>query len=78
MSTALKLAIANKVHDVDLVIGLVDKSKIELDGNEYDIPSGSKIIVKQNGITESYTRSGKAAVFRMHQEIPLELFERYA
>lgn len=31
MSTALKLAIANKVHDVDLVTGLVDKSKIELD-----------------------------------------------
>lgn len=31
LSTALKLAIANKVHDVDLVTGLVDKSKIELD-----------------------------------------------
>lgn len=31
LNTALKLAIANKVHDVDLVTGLVDKSKIELD-----------------------------------------------
>ncbi|KGR88865.1 phage scaffolding protein [Lysinibacillus boronitolerans] len=33
LNTALKLAIANKVHDVDLVTGLVDKSKIELDDN---------------------------------------------
>lgn len=47
-------------------------------GNEYDIPAGSKITVTQNGITEDYTRSGKAAVFRAHQEIPLELFKEYA
>lgn len=33
LNAALKLAVANKVHDVDLVAGLVDKSKIELDDN---------------------------------------------
>lgn len=31
MSTALKLALLNKVHDADLVAGLLDKSKVELD-----------------------------------------------
>jgi len=31
MSTALKLALINKVHDADLVAGLLDKSKVELD-----------------------------------------------
>ncbi|CAI6087183.1 phage scaffolding protein [Cohnella sp. JJ-181] len=31
LSTALKLSLAGKVHDADLVAGLLDKSKIELD-----------------------------------------------
>ena len=31
MSTALKLSLAGKVHDPDIVTGLLDKSKIELD-----------------------------------------------
>lgn len=56
---------------------LTKEIKLSL-GNEYDIPAGSKIIVTQNGITEAYTRSGKAAMFRVHQEIPLELFRGYA
>lgn len=30
-NTALKLALSGKVHDPDLVVGLLDKSKIELD-----------------------------------------------
>lgn len=59
--------------------GAIITKEIKLSlGNEFDIPPGSKIIVTQNGITENYTRSGKAAVFRVHQEIPLELFKRYA
>ncbi|MBB6670270.1 phage scaffolding protein [Cohnella nanjingensis] len=31
LSTALKLALAGKVHDPDIVAGLLDKSKVELD-----------------------------------------------
>lgn len=31
LSTALKLALTGKVHDVDLVLGLIDKEQIELD-----------------------------------------------
>jgi hypothetical protein len=45
---------------------------------ELDIPAGSKIIVTQHGKTAEYARSGESAVFMDHQEIQLELFERYA
>lgn len=45
---------------------------------ELDIPAGSKIIVTQHGKTTEYTRSGEPAVYMDHQEIQLELFERYA
>lgn len=43
-----------------------------------DIPVGSKIRVTQNGVTAEYERSGKAAVYSCHQEIPLELFRGWA
>ncbi|PYI57030.1 phage scaffolding protein [Paenibacillus flagellatus] len=33
LNTALKLALAGKAHDPDIVAGLLDKSKIELDEN---------------------------------------------
>lgn len=33
LNTALKLSLAGKVHDPDIVAGLLDKSKIELDDN---------------------------------------------
>lgn len=46
--------------------------------NEIDIPAGSKIIVTQNGRTTTYRRSGEPAVYTYHQEVPLELFERWA
>lgn len=45
---------------------------------DIEIPAGSKITVTQAGITESYKLSGIPAVYVTHQEITLELFERYA
>lgn len=33
LATAVKLALAGKVHDPDIVAGLLDKTKIELDDN---------------------------------------------
>lgn len=45
---------------------------------EIDIKPGSKIVVTQHGRTEAYTRSGQPAYFTSHQEIQLELFERWA
>lgn len=45
---------------------------------ELNIPPGCKIIVTQNGVTNEYTRSGKSSVYMDHQEVPVDLFERYA
>lgn len=42
------------------------------------VPAGAKITVTQAGIIESYKQSGIPAVYATHQEITLELFERYA
>lgn len=42
------------------------------------ICAGSRITVTQNGVTTDYTRSGIPAVYSTHQEIALELFERWA
>ena len=42
------------------------------------IPEGSKITVTQNRVTVDYGRSGKAAVYTDHQEVPLELWEGWA
>lgn len=44
---------------------------------DVNIPSGSKITVTQNGITTDYTRSGEPMVYATHQEIILELFDRW-
>lgn len=44
---------------------------------EFIIAPGSKITVTQNGRTTSYKQSGEAAVYTSHQEITLELFERW-
>lgn len=41
------------------------------------IKPGSKITVMQNGRTEAYKQSGKAAVYSTHQEINLELYEEH-
>lgn len=45
---------------------------------DLDIPEGSKITVTQKGVTADYARSGKAAVYTCHQEVPLELWEGWA
>lgn len=45
---------------------------------DIDIKAGSKITVTHDGRTTEYKRSGFPAVYRTHQEIPLELFEENA
>jgi hypothetical protein len=45
---------------------------------DLNIKPGAKITVKQADITSVYMHSGKAAVYDTHQEIMLDLFERYA
>ena len=43
-----------------------------------DIPEGSKITVTQNKVTRDYERSGTPAVYTVHQEVPLDLWEGWA
>ncbi len=45
---------------------------------DVSIKAGSKITVTQGGVTTDYTCSGVPAVYPTHQEIILELFERWA
>jgi hypothetical protein len=45
---------------------------------EINIVPGCKIVVTQNGRTETYKSSGVPRVYITHQEIELELFERWA
>ncbi|MDO4301252.1 MAG: hypothetical protein Q4D26_07680 [Clostridia bacterium] len=42
------------------------------------ITPGSKIVVTQNGKTETYKSSGVPRIYVTHQEIVLELFVRWA
>jgi hypothetical protein len=42
------------------------------------VKAGSKIVVTQNGRTTAYKNAGEPAVYSNHQEIMLELFERWA
>lgn len=45
--------------------------------SEIEISAGSKIIVLHNGEETAYKRSGEPGRFFTHQEIMLELFERW-
>lgn len=45
---------------------------------EITIKAGSKITVSQDGVTTDYTCSGIPAVYPTHQEIMLDLWERWA
>lgn len=45
---------------------------------EITIKPGSKITITQDDITTDYTYSGVPAVYQTHQEILLELFERWS
>lgn len=45
--------------------------------NKIKIPSGSKIVITRGVNTFTYTNSGEPKIFTNHQEIQLELFERW-
>lgn len=44
---------------------------------DVEIKPGSKLTVTQDEVTTDYVRSGFPAVYPTHQEIMLELFEKY-
>lgn len=53
VSSAIKLALAGKVHDADLVAGLIDKSKIEL-GEDGKITKGLEEQIKSLQESKSF------------------------
>lgn len=57
---------------------LVAQSVVLYIDSSVGIPEGSKITVTQNGVTRDYGRSGTPAVYTVHQEVPLELWEGWA
>ena len=61
----------------DTVTAVVQAIKLFL-APELVVPPGSRIEVTQQGRTESYAQSGKAAVYSSHQEILLEIWKEYA
>lgn len=61
----------------DTVTAVAQTIKLLLAPEPVVLP-GSRIEVTQQGRTESYAQSGKAAVYSSHQEILLELWRDYA
>lgn len=45
---------------------------------DIEVKSGSKLTISQNNKTVDYINSGQPAFYATHQEIVLELFERWA
>lgn len=44
---------------------------------DVNIPKGSKIIVTQNTVTQTYKSSGEPMMYYTHQEIILEIFDKW-
>lgn len=44
----------------------------------YEIPSGSKIVITQNGVTRTYKCSSDPAVYESHQEVELTAYRKRA
>ena len=45
---------------------------------DLDIPPGSKIAITHQGVTTDYTHSSQPSVFTNHQEILLDLLDKWA
>lgn len=74
-----KLSFQSKQAAADTAAAIAVSQTIKLFvAPDISINPGSKITVTQNGVTKDYTYSGVPAVYVTHQEIVLELFERWA
>lgn len=70
---------SNSPNENDGVVSKVVQDVKLLLAPDVEIPAGSKIAVTQkNGKTTLYTYSSPPAIFTNHQEINLELFQKWA
>ena len=59
-------------------VAQVEQQPVLFISPDVSIPSGSKIIVTQNGRSTKYTNSSETRLYGNHQEIALELFKGWA
>ena len=67
----------SSANDIGHATGVAQTIKLFV-SPDIRIPSGSKIVVTQNGATVAYSNSGEAALYATHQEILLTLFNGWA
>lgn len=67
----------SSVDQTEAVAKTVQVTKLFL-SPDVQIKPGAKITVTQAGVTQIYESSGVPAIYQTHQEIVLELSERYA
>lgn len=72
----LSFSSAKNADNADMATGVQQIIKLFIDPSIV-IKPGSKVIVFQNGISTEYKNSGLPAIYPTHQEIVLELFERW-
>jgi hypothetical protein len=68
----------NQLSDSDGVASPLKKVVKLFCSAELNIPAGSKIAIIHNGETINYTHSSQPSVFTHHQEILLDLLEKWA
>lgn len=73
----LSFVTLKSAQQTESAAGITQSIKLFL-APEITVKPGSKVTVTQDGVTADYKCSGVPAVYPSHQEIILELFERWA
>ena len=69
---------ADTVVSIEDNVSALDQTVKLFMSNATTVPAGSKVVVTRAGKTYHYKSSGEPKVFTFHQEIGLELDERWA
>ena len=77
MPCRLSHSVIAATHQSDVSAAVTQTTKLFL-APEILVKPGSKITVRQYGVTTEYKSSGQPAVYSTHQEIELELFKGWA
>lgn len=67
----------NPINQTDTA-GIVTQSIVVYLSPDVLVNPGSKITITQNNVTTEYKCSGKPAVYSSHQEVSVELFDRWS
>lgn len=67
----------NAAGQTDTAAAMIQATKLFL-APDIEVKTGSKLVITWQGKTESYSCSGKPAIYPTHQEIVLEAFRGWA